>query len=194
MILTYRKIKKILRYLIAALVVTSSVSASDYCFNNKKPIHQIRYELKSYLIDGEKVSIDSNRHCLNVTTLPERVELIAKIIKSKFPDEFVSRTRPTLRNSFCKFKFKEETKLKEEKVERITDLIGIEDKSFSIDIAGDSFYLTCRRVEGKYLVEIYPENKSNEVTSLTLDASKWLDLSSFSKLEDKKYSLMVITQ
>ncbi|WP_412469975.1 MULTISPECIES: hypothetical protein [unclassified Halobacteriovorax] len=194
MIRTYKKKKthKFFVLLVLFILELSSVSATEYCFNRSRPIHTIRMDLMKYVIDGEKIKIDSHKNCLNLEVKSYRQELFRKLVNKYFPKQLEKSSLSLYTQDMCKFRLKEVTKLKDKVNEQISDIISSEGNRFEIDFGGEHYYATCSKKGSVYLLDLRSKSNKDQLTSLTFNLGKWVDLTSLTKLENKEYSLMVI--
>ena len=190
MILIYKK-EKILKFALALLFLVSTVRANEFCFNNKKPIHLIRYDIKSFLLPDESVKIESHKHCLVVKTRRGREVFVSQMIRSTFPKLIVKSSRSIYEKSHCKLKLKEVILTEKGPKEQISDIVSTEDTDFKVDVGGQLVSFVCKK-RGKRISLDLSRNLKNELTTLDLEFGKWLDISSMTKLEDKSYSLMAV--
>lgn len=190
MIRIFKK-RKNLNLVLGILFFSHSALASEYCFNNTRPIHSIRYELKTFLVKGETAVINSRQNCISVNTRPERTVFISKLIHSNFSKLMVSSTDVPYRKELCKLKLKELTTVKDKTSEDISELVSTEGNTFELDLGGQLISFVCKKYAGKLVLDLGKKSEQ-KLTSLSLKMGTWVDLSTFSTLDGKTFSLMAV--
>ncbi|MFG1483881.1 hypothetical protein ABMA79_14720 [Halobacteriovorax sp. HFRX-2_2] len=149
-------------------------------------------DLLKYVIDGEKIKIDSHKNCLNLEVKSYRQELFRKLVNKYFPNELEKSSVSHFTQEMCKFKMKEVTKLNDKVNEQLSDIISSQGNSFEMDFGGEVYHAICKKKGSIYLLDLRSKKNKDQLTTLTFSLGKWVDLTSLTKLENKEYSLMVI--